>query len=487
MRVSGRKQTARLPQEERRMDETMQLATYASALRYEDLPPEVVERAREIALHTWCVQLAGSTLPWSQAIWRHVRDQGGNPQCTIVALGSRTSAVNAALVNGSFGHSFEMDDSHAATGIKGGCAVVPAALAIAEQGPALGSALGPVSGRDFIVAIVAAYEVMTRIGLAVTPALMVKGHHPTGCCGPFGAAVAAGKLLGFDAVTMRHALSIAAAQSAGLLEAPAGGRGDLKRLFGGMAAANGLRAALLAREGLTGPATMLEGEHGFCHSYGDGTRLNALTAGLASVWQILHVHYKPYAQDGYIQPMTEAFDQILRRHSFMADDIAEVRVGCSAHAHDHIAGLIREPRDLTSAQFSINFSLALYFFKRGAGFQEYTQDSLDDAAIIALGRRIHSEIDDEVEAEWQRSKARGARVTVRLRSGAVHSAYVPMLRAMSPAEVDEKSRRLAAVVLDGAQCERLVDAVRHLDEMDDVAQIVPLLRATGTAASGRAT
>ena len=135
-----------------------------------------------------------------------------------------------------------------------------------------------------------------------------------------------------------------------------------------MAASSGIRSALLAREGLTGPATMLEGHRGFCRAFGDTTKLPALTAGLGKEWQILQVHFKIYAQDGYIQPMTEALDRILKEHKFQAENIEEIRAGTNQHALD-VVSLIREPKDLTSAQFSANFSLALFLMKGNAGFQ----------------------------------------------------------------------------------------------------------------------
>jgi 2-methylcitrate dehydratase PrpD len=307
------------------------------------------------------VQLAGSTLPWSKAVYRYVRSQGGVPECAIVNHSLRTSPVNAALANGTFGHSFEMDDNHARSSIKGGCAIVPAALATGERQLS--------SGRELILAAVAAYEVMTRIGLSVTPVLMQRGFQPTATCGPFGAAIAAGKLLNFDERTMLHAISIAASHGSGLMEAPAGGRGELKRFYGGMAASNGLRSALLAKEGLTGPESMLEGEQGFCHAFGDSSNMEALTAGLGEEWEILSAHYKIYAQDGYIQPMTEALERIVKRHRFDVEAIEEVRAGCCRFAHEDVVGVIREPKDLTSAQYSANFSLALFLVKGGAGFR----------------------------------------------------------------------------------------------------------------------
>ena len=450
------------------MDYTKHLAQFATQLQYSDLPSPVIEKARELALHAWGVQLAGSTLPWSKAAYRYVLGEGPAARSTVVNYGLKTSAVNAAFVNGTFGHGFEMDDNHAATGIKGGCVVVPAALAIGEQKVS--------SGKEFILAMVAAYEVMIRIGLSVNPALYNGPHHPNGSCGPFGSAIAAGKLLRFDEKTMLHAISIAAGHSAGLKEAPIAGRGHLKRLFGGMASSSGVRSALLAGEGLTGPETMLEGAHGFCRAFGGATPdLSELTAGLGAEWQILKVHYKIYAQDGFIQPTTEAMDRLVKQHGFGPDDIAEIRAGTNKVAHTRVIGVIREPKDLTSAQFSANFSLALFLVKGGAGFHEYTDENLADPRVVALSKKIHTYVDEEIEAEYQESRPRGARITVRLNCGQTYSGCVPNLRAMTADDVNDKFRRLATVVVSAEQCERLITTVRNLDAVRDVSTLVPLL------------
>lgn len=450
------------------MGYTRQLARFAAGLRYADLPAAVIETAKAFTLHALGVQLAGSTLPWSKSSYRTVRAQGGVPESTVVNYGLKTSAMNAAFANGAFGHSFEMDDNHAASSIKGGCVLVPAALAVGERQLS--------SGRDVILATVIGYEIMVRIALSVTPSLLRRGHQPTAACGPFGAGAATGRLLRFDEELMLHTLGIAAAQASGLTEAPASGRGELKRIYGGLAASNGIRAALLAREGLTGPESILEGEQGFCHAFGDTGNLAALTAGLGSEWQMLKVHYKIYAQDGYIQPMTEALDVLVKKHGFGADDIAEIRAGCSQFAHDDVVGAIREPGDLASAQYSANFSLALFMIKGGAGFTDYTEDSLHDPRILALSRKIHVYVDDEVDQAFRKSRPRGARVTVRLISGATHSHYVANLREMTTGDVEEKFRRLAAVVMAAPDCDRFVDIIRNLDAVRTVTGLVPLGR-----------
>ncbi|MDA8125977.1 MAG: MmgE/PrpD family protein [Deltaproteobacteria bacterium] len=447
---------------------TRTLARFAAELQYADLPAAAIEKAREITLHGWGVQLAGSTLPWSGSIYRYVQGQGGRPESTVLNYGLRTSAGHAAFANGTFGHGFEMDDNHAETGLKGGCVMIPTVLAMGERQRS--------TGRECLLATVIGFEIATRIARSVVSLGNRKSHHPTGIAGPFGAAAAAGKLLQFGEEAMLHALSIAAGHSAGLNEAPATGRGSLKRIFGGMAAANGIRSALLAEEGLTGPETMLEGKKGFCRTFSDEPDLSALTAGLGSEWQILKVHYKLYAQDGYIQPMTEALDRLVKRHRFSPAEVAKIRAGVSRHACE-VAGQIREPADLTSAQFSANFSLALFLVKGGAGFQEYTAESLTDPAISDLSRRIDIEVDEAIEAEWQRTKPRGARVTVQLRSGERFAETVPSLRPLTTAEVEEKFRRLATVAISEKKAEQLLERVGQLEAEQDLSRVVSLLTA----------
>lgn len=444
------------------------LARFVSDLKFEDLPSEVVEKAKEIALHTWGVQLAASTLPWCKAAYRFVRSQGGVRESTVVNYGLRTSPTNASFANSTFGHGFEMDDNYAAAGMKGGCVIVPPALALGE---------GRLStGRELLTAIVAGFEVLTRVGLTVRDFRRRQGYHGTGNVGAFGAAAAGGKILGFSEDLMEQTIGGAAFNSSGLSEAPEEGRGHMKRTFAGMASSAGVRAALLAREGLTGPATALDGVRGFAKAFGgQEANLETLTRDLGSTWEILDVHYKVYAQDGFIQPMTQALAAIRASHPFEVADIEEVRLGTHRDARDFTVGVIRKPHDITSAQFSAYFSAALFLVTGGAGFHEYTEENLHNPEILELSKRVHVEVDDEIQSEWEKHQPRGAKVTVKLRSGEEFQEHVPDLRLLTSVEVDDKVKGLASVALSEDRASHLVDVARNLEELRDVSALARLL------------
>jgi 2-methylcitrate dehydratase PrpD len=447
------------------------LARFVTGLKFTDLPESVVVKATEVALNSWGVQLAASTLPWSKSSYRYGRSQGGTPESTVLTYGFRTTASNAAFINGCFAHGFELDDIHAPTGVKGGCVTIPTAFAVGERQLS--------SGQDFLTAVVAAYEVMTRVNLSGYQTLHGKGHHSTGHVGALGAAAITSKLLDFDEDLTCHALAIATVQMVGLQFSGADARSDrgyLKRTYGGTCNVNGIRSALLAREGMTSSDVMLEPGAGFCRAFDvDEENAKKITAGLGDDWEILRAHYKVFAQDGHIQPMTEGLRRIRRAHQFTAAEVESVHVGTNRIAHDLIVGQIREPKDLTDAQYSAYFSLALYLVKGAAGFREYTQDNLlADKEILDLSRRVSLDVDPEIEAEYQRTHPRGARVTVRLRSGEEFVEQVDNLPEMTPDEIDDKFRDLTTVVLPTDRSEALLHRVRHIDEVRNVAELAPM-------------
>jgi 2-methylcitrate dehydratase PrpD len=454
------------------MGQTADLVGFAAGLRYSGLPDEVVAKAKDLFVNSWGVQLASSTLPWSKTIYRFWRDQGGTPQSTVVNYGDRQPALNAVFVNGTFAHGFELDDNHGRSGIKGGCVTVPAGLAVGE--------LMLSSGTEFITALVAAYEVMLRVGVAARAGIVGRGHQPTATCGAIGSAIVAGRLMGLSEAALASALGSAAGQHLGYAEIPSGGRGHLKRTFGGMAGQAGVRAAFLAEAGLTAPPATLDGESGLLRSFKVGSgAARRLADGLGDTWEILRVHIKPYAQDGYIQPMSEAIDRIRARHPIRADEVESVWLGTNKRAVEEVIGPIREPKSLTDAQFSANFSVALQLVTGGAGFAEYREEALYDPRILELSQRVIVETDEEIDREHLKHGLRNAKVAIHLKNGEVYRETVAELRQMTSSDVDQKFQALAGVVLDERAAETLLATARAIEDVRDMSLVAGQLAGPG--------
>jgi 2-methylcitrate dehydratase PrpD len=210
------------------------IADWVVGLRFDDLPPEVVERAKLCILDQLGVQLRGATLPWVRPALELARSLGARPESTIVLHGERTAAPYAALANATFGHSCEYDDSHFHTGHPGVC-TIPVALALGERGRA--------SGADVIAAVVAGYQAMVLACGPVHHRTLELGWHGTKVGGVFGAAAVAARLLGLDAAQTAEALAVAASEASGTMEYDRSG-GEVKRVHAGLAARSGMEAAL---------------------------------------------------------------------------------------------------------------------------------------------------------------------------------------------------------------------------------------------------
>ena len=291
--------------------ETVRLAEYAAGLRYEDLPPEVVQRAKDCITDTVAVIVQGSALPWSRIVVRYAQRTGAGGQSRILGVdGPSIQAPAAALANGALAHAFKSDNlSRPGVGVHPGATLLPPALAIAQEH---GS-----SGRDLITAIVAGFEVMYRIGRATKHSNERRGFHAPGTTGPFGAAVAAGRLLQLDAEAMTNALGIAGSLACGLMEFARSGTGAMvKRLHLGRAAESGVLAASLATDGFTGPRSVLEGEAGFLKVLCTEWDIADLTDGLGSEFATLRLCLKRFPVHMTAQTAVQAILELKAEHGF---------------------------------------------------------------------------------------------------------------------------------------------------------------------------
>src|SRR5438034_1496253 len=268
--------------------ETVRLAEYAAALRYDDVPEAVVRRAKECIADTVAAGICGAAMPWSRIVIDYAERTGPGGKCRILGRsGPAVQAPAAALANGALAHAFELDSlTRPGAGAHPGATVLPPALAIAQERGA--------DGRALIAAFVAGNEVMIRIGRATGHTNEARGFHAPGTTGPFGGAVAAGHLVGLDTAAMTNALGIAGSLAGGLLEFARGNGGMVKRLHLGRASEAGVLAASLAAAGFEGPRTVLEGEFGFLRVFCTEFEEAALTRNLGHEYVTLSTVLKRY-------------------------------------------------------------------------------------------------------------------------------------------------------------------------------------------------
>ena len=257
---------------------TETLAAHTAKVRYEDIPPEAIEKAKDCILDQIGVELIGSTLEWNKIAYRYVADMGGRAESTIVNYGTKAPALDAAFVNATFGQGCELDDVGFAAGGHPGAATVPVALAVCEKQRS--------TGKDFLAAVVVGCDVMYRLLAAVRPSSGKRGFHSHGIGAPFGAMATAARLLRLNEGQILHAFGIAGMHSSGTMEYDQTG-GEVKRVIAGVAARSGIQAAMLAQLGLTGPPTIIEGKRGFLKVFADQIEPEEITRDLGSDFKIM--------------------------------------------------------------------------------------------------------------------------------------------------------------------------------------------------------
>jgi 2-methylcitrate dehydratase PrpD len=446
---------------------TEKLATHTSKVRYEDMPPEVIEKAKDCILDQVGVELIGSTLEWNKIAYRYVTEMGGRGESTVVNYGTRVPALDAAFVNATFGQGCELDDVGFAAGGHLGAATVPAALAICEKQRS--------TGKDFLAAVVMGCDVMYRLLAAVRPSAGKRGFHSHGIGAPFGAMATAARLLGLNEGQMLHAFGIAGMHSSGTMEYDQTG-GEVKRVIAGVAARGGIQSAMLAQLGLTGPPTIIEGKRGFLKVFADEIEPEGITKDLGSDFKIMRLWFKIYPCVATVQGVIYTLSKMIEEHRFGADDIEEIRVGISETSLSH-GGAIYEPHDTASAQFSLPFSLALRLLKNDNDLSFYMDPKLwTDAKVLALAKKVKSYADPNAKKDQNYNTTMEVKLT-NGKSFKAFEAYPPgsPLNMVSRDVLRAKFRKMARAVLAEERIEKLIETVDRLETLEDAAQLVPLL------------
>lgn len=359
--------------------QTTRLAEYAAALRYEEIPEEVLQRAKDCIADTVGVILFGAQFPWSKMIIAQAQRMGiGN--CNILGTGRRVSATAAALAHGAMTHAFEQDNlTFPDSGAHPGAALVASGLAVSQERSS--------SGRQFLAAFVAGAEVMIRIGRATKRTNEARGFHAPGTLNPFGAAVVSGKLMQFDALKMRNVLGIAGSTSSGLLEFSRSGDGAMvKRLHLGRAAESGVLAASLAADGFDGPSTVLEGGAGFLKAFCNQSDPAELTRALGDSYLTQTILMKRFACHITAHTAVEAVLDLRSQYKFAGSDVTSVEIAGSRRMAT--VNNIPEPSDIMIAQFSVPFCVALALYRNPVDPYSFDKAAPRDAAIRAMATRV---------------------------------------------------------------------------------------------------
>ncbi len=453
---------------------TRDLAAFASGLTFASIPSAVVRHAKQCLLDGIGVCLYGAALPWTRMVQDLAIAEGGTGAVPVWGCRQRTSWSQAVLANSTAGHAFEMDDMHRDSVLHPNSITVPIALGYAEM-------RGGLAGRDVLAAIIAGYEVGTRVGNAATTQLFLNGFHPQGTTGVFAAAATAGKLHGLGAVEMQHALGIAGSLGSGLMAAQEGAM--VKRLHAGRAAQSGVYAALLAREGFTGITDVLEaGYGGFLSTLSREPDIGRLTSGLGRDWETLNVGFKMYPSVTSIHAALDALKEIMGANGLTAEDIAAIEVGVGHMTFVHTAWEYK-PAGITAAQMNMYFGLATMARGLDVAPADYVADRLADPALLDFMRRITVHEDPQIEA-MGRPARHACRMTVITRTGTQFRSAVYDRRGSPENPVDQhalqaKFRANVRACLTDGEAERVIALVAEFERLESTGELTGILAQAG--------
>ena len=430
--------------------------------RYEDLPAEAIHWAKVAILDTVGVTVAGSVEPLSKIVNEVLNEEGGWPECTVLGLGTKTSALNAAWANGVLSHALDYDDISNTVGGHPSVPVLPALLALAER--------QSFSGKAFLLAYAVGFETECKIGRAVNFVHYDRGWHPTSTLGIFGAAAAAAKLLGLTAVDCARALAMAASMAAGI---KANFGTMTKPLHIGQAARNGLLATRLAAKGFSANLEAFEAKQGFCNVYNgeEQYRLDAMTEAWGEPFDLVRpgVAIKQYPCCGSTHSAIDALLSLVRSHNLKAEDV--VAVIAEIHPRRLVHVNRPSPKSALEGKFSIQYCLARSVLERQVILGHFKDDAIRDPRVGQIMEKI--KVAPHPEMDWQSTDHFGAEVNVELRSGETIKSFQERAIGRGP-EVPLPQGLLRAKFLDcwfqvfpRATGEDLIEKVEALETLTD--------------------
>ena len=453
---------------------TRGIAGFVSGLTYDAIPVEVLARIRLLILDAIGCALYGANLEPSRILRESLCAVDSSNACAVWGTKLGLSAPHAALVNGAQVQGFELDDVHRQGVLHVGAVVLPALIAIAETRPGM-------SGRDFLTAAVAGYEIGPRVGICMGSEHGVQGWHTGATAGVFAAAAAAARGLGLNTDRTVHALGIGGTQACGLMAAQYGAM--VKSMHAGRASQSGFYGAFLAEGGFTGILDVFESEYGgFCTTFSrsrDRFSLPELTAGLGSVWQTMGVSLKFYSCLGANHTTLDAIRGLQAESPFGADDIQKIIVHGSQSFASR-ADWKYSGQGVSSAQHNLSYCVATWLLDNDCFVDQFSEAKVADPARAKLADKVQVQHEPAITAKGSRFRHM-VRVEVLLNNGkklarTVETAIGSGKRFGSEADVISKFEKLAIHAVPKAQLEQLRDAILGLDRLPDVTSMAVLLK-----------
>jgi 2-methylcitrate dehydratase PrpD len=463
---------------------TRTLAEFVAGISYDALPVAVRERVKALALDLVGIMLrARNEAESTPAIVSAAGLLGlAGGACTVIGDAGGYTPPGAAMLNGTFAHSLDFDDTHASGSLHPSAPIMPAAFAAAEMTGA--------DGKAALAAIVAGYEVQIRLSLALDPAAHYdRGFHPTATCGAFGAAAAAGRLFQLDPEGCANAFGIVLSMAAGSMQFLVNGAWT-KRSHVGHAAMCGLIAATLAREGYKGASDAVEGKWGFLHAFAPAAEEGKAVDGLGRRWETLKIAVKPYPSCRYSHAAIDGILALAREHGIRADDVQEIAVGVPEAGWKIIGdpeAAKQSPTSVVDGQFSMAFCAAVALKSGGLVWDDYAR-YLGDSVTLALCKKVRTRIDARAQADFPEELSASVQIKT---AHATHETYVQVPKGepknfLSADELRAKFDALAAPYLSARRRDEIAAALLALEQAQDIGSVLRLTRPEATGGRRRA-
>lgn len=448
------------------MNETRRLASFCAGVTFDRLPRDVVEKAKHCILDYIANVYGSLELEAVSRVVSYVRSLGGPETATALGCGFKTGIHHAAFLNGVTAEAIEAQDGLRFGGNHAGTAVIPAALALAEE-----MALG---GRELIEAVVAGYEAANRVSASVHPGHTLSGFLPTGTAGAFGAAAAACRLMGLDEGGMLNGLGNAGYLLPLSMAEQLMGGFTVKIVQGGQAASSGLTAAGLARAGITAAPYVLEGsalKGGFTQITTNGEpALDRITDRIGEHYTLMDVYFKPYTACRHTHGAAQAVLELARESDFDPDEVLGLEVHTYGIALLAVGKSISDEDSFVKAQFSIPYVVSVCLLDRELGPKQLTEARVADPVLLGFSKKVKVHSDDELNKVYPERTSSRVEITLKGGTRLVRQVDIPKGDPRDPmtlGDLTEKVKRFAG----GRDPDRLDEVIRRIAELDTLRDI----------------